>query len=267
MNVLLRFACAGVAMAGLTGCFGPTSNPPPGGALSPVPVLTFEGTIDSANWSAAAGYQNGATIAPLAMDTTNHGSISAGGRNYLKAGSGTQTWPDTVDLGNQTLKFVLRTDSAASGGSHVVVTFLNLDLKAMTGRTGVEFYLMVPGGPDKVGVSPILRYNDGTNENAVVFTAPLNDPTVENFTDPTNSSVVYDWVYFGDKVFLHFKVPFDCFSVPGWASGSYSTIAAALAGGVKFNEFNLDFRMDTTDASGGAINTDYPAYLDNVTFY
>jgi hypothetical protein len=275
---LLNWAVPAAALLALAACSSPTGNSKNTGGTGTAFPLTFEGTSLPSGASIAAGYQNSATIAALSLDTSNNGSISSGGRNFAYSGSGTKTWPDSVSLGTQTLKMVLRTDDATSnGGSHVVLTFTGLDLSDMSTKTGLEFYMYVPQASSNaladIGVSPILRYNDGlgtsNSENHVVFTAPLNDPTAENFS-PGNSASVYDWVYFGDGVFLHFKIPFTCFSVPGWApSGTnvYSTVAAALAAGVKFNEFNIDFRMDTTATGGGAADTDYPAYLDNVGFY
>jgi hypothetical protein len=236
---------------------------------------TFESTLDSTNWSVAAGYQNGATVPAVALDTTvSVGAQSAAARyfTYTSPSSANKFWPDNVDLGAQSLHFVLRTDDAtANGGSHIVLTLNNVNFGDLTGKTGIEFVLNVPGGPINVGVSPIIRYNDGTNENAQVYSAPLNDAAVEDFA---SSGSVYDWMYFGtagvDNSPLHIKIPFSAFSVPGWAgTGHPATIADALAQGVIFNEFNIDFRMDASvsDGSGGAANTNYDGYIDNIATY
>lgn len=274
MKTFSKAMTAGLIAASLSlaGCSSPIADTPKsdsGPVLTALP-FSFDGSLKS-DWSVSAGYQNGATLAALALDTTNTGVISAGGRNYAHGSTGTKTWPVSVDLGTQTLKFVLRTDASATGtaseNSHVVLAFQNVDFGDMAGKTGVEFDLKIPSGPASIGLSPVLRYRSATSENAAVFTAPLQDPEAENFAV---SSTVYDWMYFGDGVFLHFKVPFTAFSVPGWAPAEAkvnTTVAAALAAGVKFNEFTLDFRFATKDAAGGLPDTDYPAYLDNVALY
>jgi len=253
----------------LTSCNSPV-NTDPGvdPALSPVAVLNFEGISSiPVDWVFAAGSANTATIAAPTLDTTAPTGITAtGGRNFLYNGNGTKTWPDNIDLGNQKLKFILRTNS--SGSSHVTLAFKNLDLSAMKGRTGLEFTMKLynAGGFTQIGLAPLLRYSTALNDNAAVYSAPLNDPVAETFS---NNATVYDWVYFGDDAYLHFKVPFSCFSVPGWGPvGSIpSTIAGALSSGIKFNQITFDFRFDTTDSTGGAINTDYPGYVDNIGFY
>lgn len=274
MKTFSKTMTAGLIVASLSllGCSSPTADTPKGdeGPVLTALPLSFEGSLNS-NWSASAGHQNGATIAALSLDTTNNGVISAGGRNYAYGSVGTKTWPVSVDLGTQTLKFVLRTDASTSGSanenSHVVVSFKNVDFGAMATKTGIEFDLKVPSGPASIGLSPVLRYRTASEENAAVFTAPLQDPSAEDFAV---SSTVYDWVYFGDGVFLHFKVPFTAFSVPGWAPDSakaHASVAAALTAGVKFNEFTLDFRFATKDAAGGLPDTNYDAFLDNVALY
>lgn len=266
VGVLIGLTSIGLMVS----CNSPV-NPNPGvdPSLTPVAILDFEGiSAIPADWVFAAGSGNTATIAAPTLDTTTPLGVTAtGGRNYLYAGSGTKTWPDDVDLGNQKLKFVLRTDFA-TGSSHVTLAFKNLDLSGMNGRTGLEFTMKLynAGGFTQIGLAPILRYSTALDDNAAVYSAPLNDPIAENFS---NSGTVYDWVYFGDDAYLHFKIPFSCFSVPGWGPvGSIpTTIAGALSSGINFNQITFDFRFDVTDASGGAINTNYPGYIDNIGFY
>lgn len=152
-----------------------------------------------------------------------------------------------LDLGTKDLAFEFGSNTASG---HVVLSFKDADFGSFTGKTGLTFTVKLASIPAAggIGIMPHLRYNNGTSENAVVF-----------------AREVWAWPL-ADDAFFTFRIPFSVMTKPGYSdANAYTTVAGAVAGGVAFNQLDLDIRYASPDS--GALNVVNTGYIDNVELY
>lgn len=260
----LLAAAAGLSLLALAGCSSPAGNAGTP-AKTAVPIVKF-GDLASvpAGFTLTPEANNAnATYAALALVTDQAAQTNQTIWDY---GLNTKAWvsegaPARVPEA-KALKFTIKavgpaTEAGKIDGqnAHTVLDLKGLTFPSLTDRERVSFSIKMDNPGDtfrKCGLTVTLK---GSGEE---FYATLNDAPNTN----------WDWLYWGDWQFINFRVPLSLLKPV--AGNPHATFAAAAAAGVVLNEVVLNFRMDTgtgAPGEGGAVNTVYTGYLDNLNLY
>lgn len=271
MKSFSKLFLAGLAATALTltGCTSattdtPTTNPPVVVAPLALPLDLAGMASVSSNITLGAGENNLNATYPALSLVTDHSAQT--NQWVLDYGTNVKKWVDEGAPARtpeaKALQFTVKavgpaTEAGKTDGmnAYTVLTFKNMKFTDIANKTGITFSVKI-NGLTSAGVKATIRaVGAGGDVNASAWTTPLNDAP----------NTGWDWVWFGHTQFVNFQVPFSVFVKAAGASQTEANIAAAVAAGTVFDQFELKFRMDTGD--NGVKGTDYTAFIDNVKLY